>query len=53
MWTDVKIAGKKVVKILSAACLATGAVVLGAVAANAIADGTVAERFSVIKNREK
>lgn len=43
MWADVKIAGKKVVKILSAACLATGAVVLGA----------VAERFSVIKNREK
>lgn len=46
----VQITGKKVVKVLGAACLATGVVALSAVVANGAAVGAVAEGFKSAKN---
>jgi len=46
----VQITGKKVVKVLGAACLATGVVALSAVVASGAAVGAVAEGFRSAKN---
>ena len=46
----VQITGKKVVKVLGAACLATGVVALSAVVASGAAVGAVAEGFKSAKN---
>lgn len=46
----VQITGKKVVKVLGAACLATGVVALSAVVASGAAAGAVAEGFRSAKN---
>lgn len=46
----VQITGKKVVKVLGAACLATGVVALSAVAASGAAVGAVVEGFKSAKN---
>lgn len=46
----VQVTGKKVVKALGAACLATGVVALSAVVASGAAVGAVAEGFRSAKN---
>ena len=46
----VQVRGKKVVKVLGAACLATGVVALSAVVASGAAVGAVAEGFRSAKN---
>lgn len=46
----VQITGKKVVKVLGAACLATGVVALSAVVASGAAVGAVVEGFRSAKN---
>ena len=46
----VQITGKKVVKVLGVACLATGVVALSAVVASGAAVGAVAEGFRSAKN---
>ena len=46
----VQITGKKVVKVLGAACLATGVVALSAVVASGAAVGAVVEGFKSAKN---
>ena len=53
MDATVQITGKKVVKVLGAACLATGMVALSAVAASGAAVGAVAEGFKSAKNTMK
>lgn len=50
METTIHITGKKVVKVLGAACLATGVVALSAVVASGAAVGAVAEGFRSAKN---
>lgn len=44
------VTGKKAAKVLGAACLATGVVVLGAVLASGVAAGTMAQGFQSAKN---
>ena len=46
----IQITGKKVVKVLGAACLATGVVALSAVVASGAAVGAVVEGFKSAKN---
>ncbi len=46
----VQITGKKVVKVLGAACLATGVMALSAVVASGAAVGAVVEGFRSAKN---
>lgn len=50
MEASIHITGKKAVKILGAACLATGVVALSAVVASGAAVGAVAEGFRTAKN---
>ena len=50
MEATVQITGKKAVKVLGAACLATGVVTLSAVIASGAAVGAVAEGFKSAKN---
>lgn len=50
MEASIHITGKKAVKILGAACLATGVVALSAVVASGAAVGAVAEGFKTAKN---
>lgn len=50
MEATIHITGKKVVKVLGAACLATGMVALSAVVASGAAVGAVAEGFRAAKN---
>ncbi|MDE6433896.1 MAG: hypothetical protein K2L07_06665 [Lachnospiraceae bacterium] len=50
MDVSVQITGKKVVKVLGAACLATGVVALSAVVASGAAVGAVVEGFKSAKN---
>lgn len=50
MKATVEITGKKAVKVLGAACLATGVVALSAVIASGAAVGAVAEGFRSVKN---
>lgn len=50
MKATVEITGKKAVKVLGAACLATGVVALSAVIASGAAVGAVAEGFRSAKN---
>ena len=50
MEATVQITGKKAVKVLGAACLATGVVALSAVVASGAAVGTVADGFKSAKN---
>ena len=50
MEATIHITGKKVVKVLGAACLATGVVALSAVVASGAAVGAVAEGFRSAKN---
>lgn len=46
----VQVRGKKVVKVLGAACLATGVVALSAVVASGAAAGAVVEGFKSARN---
>lgn len=50
MEASIHITGKKAIKILGAACLATGVVALSAVVASGAAVGAVAEGFRTAKN---
>lgn len=50
MEATIQISGKKVVKVLGAACLATGVVALSAVVASGAAVGAVVEGFKSAKN---
>ena len=50
MKATVEITGKKAVKVLGVACLATGVVALSAVIASGAAVGAVAEGFRSAKN---
>ena len=50
MEATVQITGKKAVKVLGAACLATGVVALSAVVASGAAVGAVVEGFKSAKN---
>lgn len=50
MEATIHLTGKKVVKVLGAACLATGVVALSAVIASGAAVGAVAEGFRSAKN---
>ena len=53
MEATIPITGKKVVKVLGAACLATGVVALSAVVASGAAVGAVAEGFRSAKSTVK
>lgn len=50
MDAKVQITGEKVLKVLGAACMATGVVALSAVVASGAAVGAVAEGFKSAKN---
>lgn len=50
METTIRVTGKKVAKVLGAACLATGVAALSAVVASGAAVGAVAEGFRSAKN---
>ena len=50
MEATIQISGKKVIKVLGAACLATGVVALSAVVASEAAVGAVVEGFKSAKN---
>lgn len=50
METTIHVTGKKVAKVLGAACLATGVAALSAVIASGAAVGAVAEGFRSAKN---
>lgn len=50
MDATIHITGKKIVKVVGAACLATGVVALSAVIASGVAAGAVAEGFKTAKN---
>lgn len=50
MYAKAGITGEKVLKVLGAACMATGVVALSAVVASGAAAGAVAEGFKSAKN---